>query len=461
MKKEEIETIINYALDKGIEYAELFFENKNSFGMVLSKNKVDNCNSNRLNGVGIRLFKDNLITYSSTSVLTEENLKKIIDQISSVYKKEKGNKKVKLKNLKIAPKKKDIIYLENHSKNQIKNLLIEINCKAKKLDPRIKNIEVYFGYTIRHITIANSDGNYVNEERIRSSIYVNLVMEEKDNKTYGDEFKYLLGGLEILKNFNIDQFLNSALKKGQKKLKAVNIPGGKMPVILANGTGATLFHEAVGHSLEAYAVARGISTFDGLLNKKIASDVVTLIDDGSKKGLSGTTYFDDEGNKTKKNILIENGILKSYLVDIIDGGKINQLSTGSARRESYTWAPNARMNNTYLAKGNSKIKDMIKSIDYGMYVYELNGGQVKIDLGEFTFGVSLARLIENGKLTKYVKDITLIGKCNEILHKVEMVSNDLKFVGTGLCGSASGNIPVSEGQPTIKITEILVGGKED
>jgi len=461
MEKSQIENIINYALTKSIEYAELYFEKTDNFVMGISKDKLEQSRSNQTNGIGIRLYKDEIIAYQSTSLINEDNLKKTIDKMSEIYQIQERKSNFKLKTLKKAKKKSNITYLENYSKEKIKEFLKEQSIFAKSLDSRIKNVDISFKYHLKEITIANSEGNYTNEERIISEIMISLIMEEKGVTVSSGKRVYLMGGLEIFEDFNAKKVFNQILKTGRNKLKAVNLKGGLMPVILEKGAGAIFFHEAVGHSLEAEFISRKQSTFEGLIGQKVASELVTLIDDGHRKNLFGSTYFDDEGSRTQKNILIENGILKSYLVDKINGLKLNIPSTSSSRRESYYYNPTSRMNNTYLAKGKDKVKDMIKSIDYGIYVYSINGGQVNPISGDFTFGVASARLIEKGKLTKYIKEITLIGKCNEMLHKVEMVGNDFSFKDGGICGASSGGVPVESGQPTIKLSEILVGGKED
>lgn len=230
-----------------------------------------------------------------------------------------------------------------------------------------------------------------------------------------------------------------------------------MPVVLAPGFGAVIFHEACGHGLEATSVAPGLSIFSNKLGKKIASDKVTLIDDGTIQNGWGSISYDDEGNKGTKNILIENGVLKKYLVDYKNSFKMKHEITGSGRRESYLYAPTSRMTNTYLATGNDTFDDMIKSIDYGIYAKQLSGGSVITETGDFNFKTSVAYLIENGEIKNIIKPVSLIGNGASILKEVSMVSNDLK-IDDGYCGSSSGFVPVTTGQPTIKIDKIIVGG---
>ena len=232
-----------------------------------------------------------------------------------------------------------------------------------------------------------------------------------------------------------------------------------MPVVIAPGFGAVIFHEACGHGLEATSVAPNLSIFSNQLGKKVGSDKVTLIDDGTIVGAWGSNIIDDEGGKTQRNILIENGILKNYLIDKYNSKKMKMSSNGCGRRESYEYSPTSRMSNTYLAPGSDTVENMIKSVDYGIYCKKLSGGQVNTTTGDFNFGVEAGYLIENGKITDRVKGLTLIGNGKDILNNVEMVGSDLE-INDGYCGSKSGMVPVTCGQPTIKVSKMLVGGKE-
>lgn len=232
-----------------------------------------------------------------------------------------------------------------------------------------------------------------------------------------------------------------------------------MPVIIGNDSGV-LIHEACGHALEATSVADGESVLASSYQKQVASAKVTIIDDATIPGFWGTLDYDDEGNKTRKNILIEKGFVKSFLVDRKNSLRMKHDITSSGRREDYKIAPTSRMNNTYLDNGPDLIEDMIKSIDFGIYAKKMGGGQVNPTTGDFNFGVDEAYVIRNGKIEEMVVGASLIGNIKEVLNNIEMVSNDLNFA-VGLCGSESGWVPVTDGQPTIKLSSILVGGKNE
>ena len=240
------------------------------------------------------------------------------------------------------------------------------------------------------------------------------------------------------------------------KLDAKKAPGGIMPVIVGNGFGV-LIHEAVGHSLEAKTVSDGVGVLANKIGEKVASEIVTVIDDGTIEKSWGSILIDDEGNETRKNICIENGILKGYLIDEVNSHKMNMNPTGSGRRENYHYITTSRMTNTQLLPGENTIDEMFKSIEYGLYAKKMGGGSVDSITGDFNFAVDEAYMIRNGEVAEMVKGATLIGNTIEIMANIEMISDDLAG-DTGFCGSSSGSVPVTCGQPTIKLSSILVGG---
>lgn len=232
-----------------------------------------------------------------------------------------------------------------------------------------------------------------------------------------------------------------------------------MSVVVDNGFGGLMFHEACGHSLEASSVAKGISEFSGKLGQQIASPLVTLIDDGTIKNEWGSLSVDDEGNPTQKNILIENGILKGYLIDKLNGRRLKMAPTGSARRQSFRFAPTSRMTNTYIANGPHSREEIISQTEKGLFVKYIRGGSVNSATGDFNFNVSEAHLIENGRITEPVRGATLIGNGADILKQVDLVGNNLA-IGQGYCYAGSGALFIGAGQPTVRVANMTVGGME-
>ena len=232
-----------------------------------------------------------------------------------------------------------------------------------------------------------------------------------------------------------------------------------MPVVLANGFGGVIFHEACGHSLEANSVANNASEFCGKIGQVVASPLVTAYDDGCIAMAHGSTNFDDEGTPNRRRLLIENGVLKNYLTDKFYGRKLGMVSNGAGRRQDYTYMPVPRMSNTFIANGSSKEEDMIASIDYGLYAKTPHGGSVNPVTGEFNFAIAEGYIIRNGKIAEQVKGARLIGKGIDVLKKIDMVGNNLEL-RSGICGASSGRIPTTVGQPTIRISEMTVGGRK-
>lgn len=458
MNKKTIEELLTYAISTGADFAEIYFEDANQTVYKLISSKLDNISTLNSRGVGIRISKGSKIYYAATNIIRKNKIKELIYNI--------------IKNIDGASNKKIILQRKKTFKPKIeiphrifpleekKAKLLEIDKIARKQSKLISQVSSNILEIDRNYTIANSNGKYVSNTQVLTRLYTTVYAEkgEKKEKEYID---YAASkGYEILKDIDFNNDIIKIANTAIEKLEAKYIKGGSLPIIINNGFGAIIFHEACGHGLEATSVATNSSVFSKLIGEKIASEKVTLIDDGTIPEQWGTNFIDDEGNKTQRNILIEKGILQNYLVDSLNSKKMNQSSNGCGRRESYEYAPTSRMSNTYLAPGTDKKEDMIKSIKLGIYCEKMSGGVVQPITGDFNFAVDTAWLIEDGKISHRVKGITLIGNSKEILKNVEMVSSDLKLAA-GFCGSKSGLIPVTVGQPTIKVSEILVGGKSD
>lgn len=459
MKKEEYEELIKIGINNGADFVEIYDENSYSKNYIFNDSKLDSINSNNIKGIGIRIIKNSNVYYSSTNNKKFENVKNLIDKLTSSFSTNKEQiKSFKLDNM-IEKKQKVKMSHDSISVEEKKKILSNLDKIIRNYSELIQQVTLSFIENDKSFIIANSNGKYIKSNKIITRFLTNIYVEKNENKE--NEFAdYATGtGYEFLENVDLNKKVLDCCKSAIKKLDAVNIKGGEMPVIIAKGFGTVIFHEACGHGLEATSVTPKISVFKDDLGKKIATDKVTLIDDGTIENGWGSNIIDDEGNNTKKNILIERGILKKFLVDEINEKKLSQKANGCCRRQNYTYAPTSRMSNTYLLPGKDTIEDMIKSIEYGVYCERMSGGSVNPATGEFNFAVETASLIEKGKVTKKIKGITLIGTSKEVLKNVEMISDDLELAG-GYCGSESGMIPVTIGQPTIKISKILVGGME-
>lgn len=456
MEKKDYEELLSLAISTGADFAEIYEECGKTTSYQVLDSKLDNISTDTTRGIGIRLIKGDEYYYTSTNDIRKTNIKKIIKSLNKIFN-EKIDKKIVLNTLEeYYPKIK--IPHEKYPIEKKKDFLIEMDKKIREISNQISQVSLSLLEDDKEYIIANSNGKFVKSRNCVTRYMCTTFAKDKNN--IESEFADFAQptGYEFLEKDLQTQSINTA-KVAIEKLKAEDFKGGELPVIIAPGFGAVIFHEACGHGLEATRVAPKTSIFSNDLGNMIATTKVTLIDDGTIPNAWGTNLIDDEGNPTQKNILIEDGVLKSFLVDEFHKKKMNMSSNGCGRRESYNYPPTSRMSNTYLKPGNDTIDDMLKGIKLGVYCEKMSGGTVNPTTGDFNFSVETARLIENGTITKRIKGITLIGNSKEILKNVEMVSSDLEL-GSGYCGSKSGMIYVTIGQPTIKVSKILVGGKE-
>lgn len=444
----EINNLYNY-----VDYVEFYEEFIKSKVYNFVDSKLDDIITNNYKGLGVRLLKDDTVFYLAT------NKKYDFNDLKSFFYTRTEKKQLIFKDIKTYEDKIEVKFTDI-SNIEKKSFFIMIDKIIREYSNLIKQVSIKLSETTKKIKILNSKSDNIKYLKYFTRLVITVIAEEKNKMVEHSMTFSNKGGLELLSNEDFPSKALEIAKTVIEKLSAKKIIGGKMPVILNNGFGAVIFHEACGHGLEAEALKNNLTVFKDDLGKKIATDKVTLIDDPTIENYYGSNLIDDEGNLTKEVKLIEKGILKSYLVDNFNGKKLSIESTSSSRRENYLYKPTSRMSNTYLLSGNDKIEDMIKSINYGIYAKEMGGGSVDPSTGNFNFYITLPYLIENGEIKDLLEPMTLVGNSKEILQNVEMVSDDLKLEA-GICGASSGNIPVTIGQPTIKIKEILVGGSNE
>ncbi|KAB8121769.1 MAG: Zn-dependent protease [Candidatus Phytoplasma cynodontis] len=456
LKKTEIRKILEISIQQGFDFAEIFLEDTYNSNLKIINKKVISYNNQYIFGVGIRLLKKTEEVYIYTN---QVNYEKIVSLILKETQNKISNKKYSKINFK---KEKILKFNEKFKKINIKTKIKKMINLSKIIldyDEQIKKSIINLEEKEQKILVANSQGIYQKDFRpyIRCSL-TSISKKDKNLQEFHDNIG-LSTGLDFFDIVNLEEKAKKVAYNSIVLLNAIELKPQKMTVILNKGSGGVIFHEACGHSLEATAIAKNLSPFCGKLNKKIASELVTAFDNGNIPKYWGKLNIDDEGIQTQNNLLIEKGILKNYLVDYRNGLKINMKPTGSSRRESYKYSPTSRMNSTYIAAGKDKPETIIKETDYGLYAEQLGGGTVLTTTGEFNFMVTLGYLIEKGKLTKPVKGMMLIGYGQDILLKIDRVGNDLDF-SQGYCGSISGYVPVDLGQPTIRVTEMIVGGNK-
>lgn len=456
MKKERLEKLLEDMMSTGANFAEVFLEDTKTKIYNYIDSNVDNIKLDYKSGVGLRIAKDNNVYYAATSNLKEKNITEIVKNLTSNISDKKLYNYVSLNRIKKYKNKCSTHY----EIEDIKALFKRIDKKIRDKDKRINQVNISLLKVNQNVSIANNSGLYTSEERIRSRI--SIIVSFKDNdKTCNSIYSFgKTLDFDFLDLIDFDAVIDNLIKEGLDKLYAKPCIGGELPVIVENGFGGVIFHEACGHAMEATSVAPGTSVLANDLNNLIASPCVTIIDDGTIDNEWGSTIIDDEGYPTRKNILIENGVLKGFLIDKVNEGRMNMQSTGSGRREDYTFAPTSRMNNTYLETGDTSLEEMLKDIKLGLYAKRMGGGCVSPETGDFNFACDVAYMIRDGKIAECVKSASLIGNTKEILKNVVSVGDNLAL-GPGMCGSISGSVAVNVGMPRIKLSSILVGGEEN
>lgn len=459
ISKKIAEQVLSKALSTGGDFAEIYEEDSISNSISLIDNKVENALGGRSYGVGIRIFKGLKSVYAYTNDNTLQGLLDTSYKAALALGTMKEDKTIVINNeMKVNNIHNISIYPQSvdYSK-KIKIMKLGYN-SAKEFSEDIAQVSVSYMDKDENILIANSEGLFVEDRRIRTRLGINAVASKGNENQTGFEGPGRYKGFEIFEEIDPEYYGREAARTAYTMLHAKNCPAGKMMVAIDNGFGGVLFHEACGHSLEATSVAKGNSVFSNRLGEQIASTKVTAIDDGTIPNSWGSINIDDEGNKSRKNILIENGILKSYMIDKLNGRRMGMEATGNSRRQSYKFAPTSRMTNTYIAAGEDDPKEIISSISDGLYAKKLGGGSVNPVTGEFNFTVAEGYLVKNGEIQEPVRGACLIGKGEEVLMNIDMVGNNLEQA-QGMCGSSSGSIPVNVGQPMIRVKEMTVGGR--
>lgn len=459
ISKQDAQLVLAKCLITGGDYAEIFEEDVISNSINLLDNKVENALGGRSYGVGIRIFSGLKSIYAYTNDNSLNGLLDTAKKAALALGDVKGEKEVILNNSFIFNNIHNIITYPNAIGYDKKIKVMRDSYKsAKEFSSEISEVSVSYIDKEQKILIANTEGIYVEDKRIRTRLGINAIASKGNENQTGFQGPGRYQGFEMFETVDPEYYGRESARTASLMLNAKNCPAGKMMVAIDSGFGGVIFHEACGHSLEATSVAKGNSVFSDKLGKQIASTKVTAIDDGTIPNAWGSINIDDEGNKSQKNILIENGILKSYMIDKLNGRRMNMKATGNSRRQSYKYAPTSRMTNTYIAPGTDKKDEIIKSISYGLYAKKLGGGSVNPVTGEFNFAVAEGYIVKNGVIQEPVRGASLIGKGKDVLMNIDMVGDNIEQA-QGMCGSSSGSIPVNVGQPMIRVKEITVGGR--
>ena len=444
-------------LVSGYDDGELFVEEVYSENILLDDNRIKSASYDNDKGFGLRAVNEDKIKFYHSSQLNETSFNKALKSLSNG-----GNKSQPEKNY---IKTNSQLYINSNPlslislKNKI-NLLEKINNFARKLDNSVKEVSVSLNGNFQNIEIIKAGGNIFYDSRplVRMNISISVQKKNKiETGSYGFGGRYMYD--KLFKTANWKCAVENAYKQANTKLMAKEIPAGEQTVVLGPGWPGILLHEAIGHGLEGDFNRKKTSAFHDLVGKKVASEQVTIVDDGTIPERRGSLTIDDEGTPSQNTMLIENGILKGFMHDRLNAKLMKKKSTGNGRRQSYSHIPMPRMTNTYMLSGNFEHEELIKSTKKGIYATQFSGGQVDITSGKFVFSASEAYEIVNGKIGKPLKGATLIGNGPEILKEVTMVGNNLKLDnGIGTCGKEGQMVPVGVGQPSLKIKKLTVGG---
>ena len=456
----QIESLLGAALSKGGEYADLYFEHNVTNNLNLEEQIIKSANRSVKQGVGVRVISGERTGFAYCDEISVDAIRKAALTAAHIA---HTNAQVGAVNVSAEKAAQDLYPVANPLGDQPLErkieLLNQIDRTARNHDPRIREVQAGVIDEFKVILIATSEGVLIGDVQPLVRMRVNCIADDDGNLQSGVSGGGGRVGIDYFNDAIIERYATESARQAIVQLEATDAPAGTMEVVLGSGWPGILLHEAVGHGLEADFNRKGTSAFSGLVGQKVASELCTVVDEGSIPNRRGSLNIDDEGNPTSRTVLIENGILRGYMQDKLSTRLTGAALTGNGRRESYRHLPMPRMTNTFMLNGESAPEDIIKSVKRGLYAVQFGGGQVDITSGKFVFSASEAYLIEDGQVTAPVKGATLIGNGPVSLTKVTAVANDLALdEGMGTCGKDGQAVPVGVGMPTIKISEMTVGG---
>ena len=456
-----VEKVLRTAQKGGADFAELYVERWRRRSIRVINREVREARSGIEYGAGLRLFYGTEVAFAYTNDLGEAALVELAQTLGQLKKAGRVNdqgsggldfRRTIAKGLH-APE----LDLESQPKRFRLDRLLEVDAGAR-IAPEISQVEASLVEWEQEILVANTEANWVEDKRTRSRLIAQAIAQNEMDTQTGYDAPGLSVGLELFDRYKPEAVGRIAAEQALTNLRARRAPAGTMPVVIGNAFGGVIFHEALGHLLETTSVAKKASVLSDRLGEMVASSTVTYIDDGTTPHGWGSSEYDDEGAPTERTVLIDKGVLTSYMVDKLGGLKTGYRPTGSGRRQDYTFAPTSRMRNTFVAPGDTPKEKLFEGIEFGLYAKKMGGGEVHPGSGEYNFGVDEGYLIRHGQLAEPVRGAMLVGKGPESIKRIVAVSSDLE-TAPGMCGSLSGSIPTEVGQPHLLISEIVVGGE--
>ncbi len=459
-----LERTLHTALGSGAEFAEVYAEDKRSTSAGLDDGRIEQVNSGRDRGAGIRVIKGETTGFAHTSDLSPDGLAAAARAAAAAA--SQGGGGARTVALTAAPQR-IVNPIERDPGGVPKAAKVELlqraNAAARAAGAQIVQVSAGYADSRKRVLVANSDGLLATDDVTRVLFRVSAIADGDTGMQTGYQSLGHTIGWELFDEqhaafASVEELAREAARQATVKLGARPAPSGSMPVVIQRGTGGVLFHEACGHGLEADLVGKGASVYAGKVGELVASPLVTLVDDGSIGGEWGTVAIDDEGHPTQRNVLIENGVLTDYMWDHLRARKEGRRPSGNGRRQSYMHLPMVRMTNTFVLDGPDDPAEIVAATDHGVYVAQLGGGSVNTATGDFVFGMTEAYLIENGEITEPLREGNLIGNGPKVLEDIDMLANDFAMGMPGTCGKDGQGVPVGDGQPTLRVKALTIGG---
>ncbi len=460
LEEKLIGKVLDRTLEGGADFAEVFVEDSRSTSARFVDRKLERFITGHDSGAGVRAIYGRMQVYAHTSDLAEKSLLRAARAVAEAHEGEgEGGERARLVYEKTESPHKVEIDPASVERSERVEFLKRCDAAARATDALVTQVDAGLAEKRQRVLVANSRGRFVEDERtyVRAAVSVVASREKEKQTAYESEGRH--GGFEAVRSTDPEKMSRRSAERAVRDLNADYVRAGTMPVLLGPAFGGVIFHEACGHALETTAISKEASVFAGKLGERIAAEVVSACDDGTIPGGWGSTTVDDEGTLTERTILIERGVLKSYMADILGSIITGHRPTGSGRRQSYSYPPTSRMRNTFIMPGEHSFDEMLAAAGQGLYAEKMGGGSVSPGTGEFNFKVASGRMIRAGKLAEPVRGATLIGRGQEVILRVKMVGKDLDFA-PGYCGSESGSIPAGVGQPHVLVGEMVVGGRQ-
>jgi TldD protein len=451
--------VLGTAVKSGADFAEVFAEDKRSTSVGLDDGRIEQVTSGRDRGAGIRVVKGDTTGFAHTADLSEAGL--LAAARSAAAAASQGGGGVREVSLtRVAATKVNTVERvpDEVPKADKVDLLRRIDDVARSAGASIVQVSAGYGDSRRRILVANTDGILAEDEQVRCLVRMSVVANGDAGMQTGFQSAGQTVGFEMFDSVDVDELARDAARMAITKLSARPAPSGSVPVVIKQGSGGVLFHEACGHGLEADLVAKGASVYRGKAGELVASPLVTLVDDGTMSTEWGAIGIDDEGHPSQYNVLIQDGVLTDYMWDYLRARKERRPQSGNGRRQSYMHLPMVRMTNTYVLNGTEEPDEIVRATESGVYVAKLGGGSVNTATGDFVFGMTEAYLIENGEITEPLREGNLIGNGPQVLRDIDLLGNDFAMGNPGTCGKDGQGVPVGDGQPTLRVKTMTIGG---